>query len=134
MIVVDTSALVAILEQEESARGFAEAIAEADLCLISAATLVEAGIVMQARRGEQGRALLDDLLRDIQPEVVPVTAEHARLAQEAWARFGKGRHPAQLNFGDTFPYALAKASSAPLLFKGQDFARTDLALAPGWSA
>ena len=133
-MVIDTSALIAILEQEEGARAFAEAIAGADTRLVSAATVVEAGIVMLARRGELGGARLDDLLRDADVEVVPVTADHARIAQEAFARFGKGRHPAQLNFGDTFTYALALATGLPLLFKGGDFSHTDLqaAPAPGW--
>jgi ribonuclease VapC len=129
-MVIDTSALIAILEQEDGARGFAEAIAAAGTRLVSAATVVEAGIVMLARRGELGCARLDELLRDAQVEVIPVTADHARIAREAYARFGKGRHRAQLNFGDTFTYALARATGAPLLFKGEDFSCTDLELAP----
>ena len=128
MIVIDTSALIAILEQEDGAREFAASVAAAEARLVSAATVVEAGIVMLARRGELGCARLDELLRDAAVEVVPVTADHARLARDAFARYGKGRHRAQLNFGDTFTYALASASGAPLLFKGEDFSHTDLKL------
>ena len=131
MIVIDTSALVAILEQEDGAQGLSEAIAAANTRLVSAVTVVEAGIVMLARRGPLGAARLDELLDDAQVEVVAVTAHHARLAREAFARFGKGRHPAQLNFGDTFTYALANATGAPLLFKGEDFTHTDLK--PAWA-
>lgn len=128
-MVIDTSVLIAILEQEDGARGLAEAIAADNARLVSAAAVVEAGIVMLARRGELGCARLDDLLRDAQVEIVPVNADHARLAREAYARFGKGRHRARLNFGDTFTYALARATGAPLLFKGDDFSHTDLEFA-----
>lgn len=126
MIAIDTSVLIAILEQEEGAREFTSAIAAADVRLVSAVTVVEAGIVMLARKGMLGSALLDELLHDAQVEVVPVTSDHARIAREAFARYGKGRHRAQLNFGDTFSYALAKASGALLLFQGEDFSHTDL--------
>lgn len=128
-MVIDTSALVAILEQEEEAGALAGAIASDPVCLVSAASVVETGLVLFARHGEPGARKLDELLRESQIEVVRVTVEHARLAREAFALFGKGRHPAKLNFGDCFSYALAKASGHPLLFKGNDFSQTDLAAA-----
>jgi ribonuclease VapC len=129
-MVIDTSALVAILDNEADARRYAEAIAAAPVRLVSAATLLEASIVLVARHGEEALADLDQLLRDAEAEVVPVTEEHARLARRGFLQFGKGRHPARLNYGDCFAYALAKASSEPLLFKGNDFAHTDVEPAP----
>lgn len=129
-MVIDTSALVAILEQESDAEGFSNAIAAAETCLVSAATVVETGMVIFSRYGEPGGRLVDQLLRESAVEVVPVTEDHARLAREGFARYGKGRHRARLNFGDCFTYALAKASGHPVLFKGNDFSQTDVAIAP----
>ena len=126
MIVVDTSALVAILEEEDDAAAFAEAIAEADAPLISAATLVEAGLVIFNRHGKKGASLLDDVIRDGGFRIENVTAHHAQLAREAYALFGKGQKKAGLNYGDCFAYALAKATGLPLLFKGNDFSKTDI--------
>ena len=94
--------------------------------LLSAANLVEATLVVEARKGEGGRADLGLFLVEAGIEVQPVTAEQAAIACDAFRRFGKGRHPAGLNFGDVFAYALAKASGEPLLFKGGDFSGTDL--------
>lgn len=135
-MVIDTSALMAILAQEDDAQVYADAIAAAEVRLISAATAVEAGIVALSRYGEPGSQALDRLLREGHIEVVPVTEDHARLARDAFARFGKGRHPAALNFGDCFAHALACATGHPLLFKGNDFARADvqsaLPTAEGW--
>ncbi len=128
-MVIDTSALVAILEQEEDAEAFSDAIAAAGTCLVSAATVVETGMVIFSRHGELGARRVDELLRDSQVEIIPVTEAHARLARESFAQFGKGRHPARLNFGDLFSYALSKASGHPLLFKGNDFSQTDVAAA-----
>jgi ribonuclease VapC len=125
-MVIDTSALVAILDNDADARRYADAIAAAPVRLVSAATLLEASIVLVARHGEEALADLDQLLRDAEAEVVPVTEEHARLARQGFLQFGKGRHPARLNYGDCFAYALAKASSEPLLFKGNDFVHTDV--------
>lgn len=125
-MVIDTSALVAILEQEEDAEVYANAIAAAETRLVSAATVVEAGMVLFSRRGEPGAQKVDELLRASQVTVVPVTEDHARLAREGFARFGKGQHAARLNFGDCFSYALAKASGHSLLFKGNDFSQTDV--------
>ena len=126
MIVVDTSALIAILEGEQDADLYAHAIAEADPPLISAATLVEAGVVLIHRQGEMAARLLDEIIRDGSFKIESVTAYQAQLAREAYAVYGKGQHTAGLNFGDCFSYALAKATGLPLLFKGNDFGQTDI--------
>ena len=129
-MVIDTSALVAILEQEADADAYSDAIAAAETCLVSAATVVETGMVIFSRYGERGARMVDELLQVSLVAVVPVTEDHARLAREAFARFGKGRHPARLNFGDCFSYALAKATGHSLLFKGNDFSHTDVRVVP----
>jgi len=127
-IVVDTSALAAIVFGEPDAAMFVTALAaHAGDVSISAATLVDARIVVE---GRQGRAALDDLERALMKAAVkvePVDEGQAALASTAWKRFGKGRHAADLNFGDCFSYALSKSLGAPLLFKGQDFSQTDVA-------
>ncbi len=125
-VVLDTSAVVAILEGEADADRLITAMEGTDVRRISAASLVEAGIVLQARYGDHGERELDLFLQRVEVEVVPVTWEHAELARQAFRRFGKGRHPAALNFGDCFSYALSAALDAPLLFTGQDFPRTDV--------
>ena len=125
-MVVDTSALVAVLLAEPERDLFIELLAGADDPLISAATLVEASIVMLARSGEDGVADLDELLATAAVRPVAVDSTQARLARDAYARFGKGRAPAGLNFGDCFAYALAMATGRPLLFRGTDFATTDV--------
>jgi ribonuclease VapC len=125
-MVIDTSALVAILLNEPEAAVFAARIAEASHRLVSAASLLEASIVIETRFGEEGGRDLDLLLHRAGIEISPVTAEQVELARTAWRRFGKGRHRAALNFGDCFVYALAKTSGSPLLYKGDDFAHTDL--------
>ena len=126
-MVIDTSALVAILEDEPERRQFNECIEAEPTRLISAATVLEAGIVMEARRGEAAGLELDLLLKRARFEVVPVDAEQVETAREAFRRYGRGRHPAGLNFGDCFSYALAQVLGEPLLFKGEDFSRTDVA-------
>jgi ribonuclease VapC len=126
MIVVDSSALIAILENEQGAATYAGALAEADAALISAATLVETAIVMLNRHGERSARVLDELVQTAGLEVESVTVEQAHLAREAYAAFGKSRSSAGLNFGDCFSYALAKSTAVPLLFKGDDFSRTDI--------
>lgn len=125
-MVIDTSAIIAILAQEPDAQRIARALERDERRLISAATLTEAGIVATALFGEGGGADLDALLEEMAVEVIPFTDEHARIARGAWLRFGKGRHPARLNLGDCFSYALARASGHALLFKGDDFGQTDL--------
>jgi len=124
-MVVDTSAIVAILLQEDDAPHYADAIADADSAVLSAASYVELSIVALSR-GARGRVELDGALADAAIEIVPVTIDQARLAADAYARYGKRRHPAALNFGDCFAYALAKSRGEPLLFKGTDFTHTDV--------
>ena len=129
MIVVDTSALIAILDREPDAALYAEAIAEADSPLISAATLLELHIVMLNRRGGRAGQLVARLIQDAGFQIEHFTAQHLELAREAYARYGKGRNSAGLNYGDCFSYALAKATGLPLLFKGSDFSKTDVVAA-----
>lgn len=128
-MVVDTSALVAILFAESTAERLMEAILAAPRPIVSAASLVEVGIVAIARRGEASERELNSLLRQLRLQIIPVTADHAERALGAFRRFGKGRHPAGLNYGDCFSYALASITGEPLLFVGDDFARTDLQIA-----
>lgn len=125
-MVIDTSALVAILFDEPDRSGLTRAIEADPVRLVSAATVPEASMVVETRRGEPAARELDLLLHRAQARTVEVTARHAELARSVWRRYGKGRHPAGLNYGDCFPAALALATGEPLLFVGDDFARTDL--------
>lgn len=126
-MVIDTSALAAILLGEPEQDRFVQLLGGADDPLISAATLLEASIVMLAKTGEDGVGDLDDLLASAAVRRVAVDSSQAELARDAFRRFGKGRSPAGLNFGDCFSYALASAMGRSLLFKGGDFAQTDIA-------
>jgi ribonuclease VapC len=126
-MVVDTSALVAILREEPEGNAFEERIALAHDPLISAATLFECSMV-QAKFA-QGLEDLDDLLLSAGVRVAAVDVAQAHAARDAWLRYGKGRSPAGLNFGDCFSYALAKTAGRPLLYKGDDFAQTDVVAA-----
>lgn len=128
-MVIDTSALLAILQDEPERRAFNEAIEAADHRAISTATLVETSIVIEARYGAEGLRDLDQFLSRAQIEVVPFDVEQAHAARRAFSLYGKGRHAAGLNYGDCFPYALAKVLGAPLLYKGSDFAQTDVVCA-----
>jgi ribonuclease VapC len=128
-MVVDTSALIAILNSEPGSRRLQEAMLAVPRLTISAATLVEASIVADSKGQPDGMADLDSLLNELRIEAIPVTREHAELARNAYRRFGKGRHPAGLNFGDCFSYALSRALGEPLLFVGGDFSRTDVEVA-----
>jgi ribonuclease VapC len=125
-VVLDTSALLGVLFGEPERDELIALLSHAEDVLISAATLVEASIVMRARTGAAGVGDLDDLLRAIAARCVAVDQTQAHLARDAFARYGKGRAPAGLNFGDCFSYALAKATDRPLLYSGRDFARTDV--------
>jgi ribonuclease VapC len=125
-MVIDTSALIAVLGMEPEAERLAVAIESDPVKLVSAATLVEAGLVVEARYGPDGGRELDLLVAKASFQIEPLTLEHALVAREVWRRFGKGRHPAALNLGDCFSYALARTSGEPLLFKGTDFAQTDV--------
>jgi ribonuclease VapC len=123
-MVVDTSALVAILREEPEGHAFEKRLALANDPLVSAATLFECSMV-QARFAK-GLQNLDDLMISAGIRVAPVDVTQAHAARDAWLRYGKGRSPARLNFGDCFSYALAKTTDRPLLFKGEDFAQTDV--------
>ena len=125
-MIVDTSAVLAILFAEPDAGHYSRALAEADRCRISAANFLEAAIFVESRAGVEGAHQLDLLLERAPIELAAVTAEQAQAARRAWRRYGKGNHPAGLNFGDCFAYALAKMIREPLLYKGDDFALTDI--------
>ncbi len=128
-MIVDSSALLAILFDESDAKTYAKAIAESDSCSMSAATFVEVAIVVEAQTKDAGTRQFDALFRKTGIVIAPVTEEQAHAARQAYSDFGKGRHPAGLNFGDCFSYALAKTTGEPLLFKGEDFKKTDIASA-----
>jgi ribonuclease VapC len=126
-MVIDSSALLAILLCEPDADSFRTAFDHDDVRLLSAATLLEAATVIESRKGEDGSRDLDLLIARSKIAVVPVDEDQVNEARRAWRRFGRGRHPAGLNYGDLFSYALARTTGHPLLFKGDDFARTDVA-------
>ena len=129
-MIIDTSAIVAILRQEPEARRFADAIATAPVRRISATTYVEIGAVIDGGRDPVASRLVDEIIAIAGIVIEPVTAAQARIARDAYRDFGKGSgHAAGLNFGDCFAYALAKATGESLLFKGNDFARTDVTAA-----
>jgi ribonuclease VapC len=127
-MIIDTSAIVAILFNEDDAQIYAEAISRADSCRVSAATFVETAIVVESQTKNNGSRQLDAFIRRAGITIEPVTEEQAHIARQAFTDFGKGRHPAGLNYGDCFSYALSKATREPLLFKGKDFAKTDLSI------
>ena len=125
-MIIDTSAMVAILYREPEAEAFAQLIHAADACRISVASYVELSIVVDSQLGPEGMRQAEAFLRRAGITVEPVTVEQGELARQAFLDFGKGRHKAGLNFGDCFAYALAKATGEPLLFKGKDFSQTDI--------
>ena len=125
-MIIDTSAILAILLGEPDAAHYEEAIAAAWPRRMSAVALLEAAMVVESRGGAKAGHELDVLLEKAEVELVPVTSEHANAARRAWRNFGKGNHPAGLNFGDCFTYALADTMGEPLLFKGKDFVHTDI--------
>ncbi|MDJ0950697.1 MAG: type II toxin-antitoxin system VapC family toxin [Alphaproteobacteria bacterium] len=125
-MVIDTSAILAILADEPERRRFNEAIQTADTRSMSTASFVESSIVLEVRHGYEGLRDLDLFVAKAEIALVPVDIDQAHIARQAFRAFGKGRHPAGLNFGDCFAYALAKAAAEPLLFKGDDFAETDI--------
>ncbi len=126
-MIVDTSALIAILRDEPEAGACAKAIEAAPRCRISAANFVEAAIVIDGSRDPIASRRFDDLLSEADLVIEPVTEAQAKIAREAYRDFGRASgHPARLNFGDCFAYALARAMGEPLLFKGDDFAQTDI--------
>ena len=125
-MIVDSSALLAILLGESDAARFEQAIATSPECRMSVANALEAFIVVESRGGVAAGDEVDAFLETAGIELAPVTADHLLRARGAWRRFGKGNHPAALNFGDCFAYALAHETGEPLLYKGADFARTDI--------
>jgi ribonuclease VapC len=125
-VIIDSSAILTILFREAGFEAFEKAIADAATCSISAAGFVEVSIVVESRGGDQGLRQCDSLFRRAGISVEPVTEEQAFLARQGFSDYGKGRHPAGLNFGDCFSYALAKATGESLLFKGDDFGKTDV--------
>jgi len=128
VIAADTSALIAVVLGEPDAERFLAAL-EADAVTISSASLAEGMIVVEARQGPDASRDLDLLVAGVVDRITPVDEAHARAALGAWRRFGKGRHPAGLNFGDCFAYATASLADLALLFKGEDFSQTDLRVA-----
>jgi len=125
-MIVDTSAVLAVLFGEPDADRFEQAIAAAGGCRMSAANFVEAAVVVDLQTNAAGSRQFDAFVRRSGLAIEPVTEEQAHLARQAYFDYGKGRHPAALNFGDCFAYALAKATGEPLLFKGGDFSKTDI--------
>lgn len=130
-VVVDTSAVMAILLEEPGAQEVAQAMADAGRRVMSTATLVEVGIVVESRFGPAGRGIVDQFLRDAEVDVVELDRYGADRAVDGWRRFGKDRHRAGLNFGDCFAYGLAVGMGGPVLCTGKDFAATDVAVVPG---
>jgi len=125
-MVIDSSALIAVLLGEPDAEVFSEAIANASKRIVSAFSALETSIVIESKKGDPGGRELDLLLHKARIEIVPINEEQFELARRAWRDFGKGRHPAGLNIGDCCSYALSKYSGEPLLFKGEDFSKTDI--------
>lgn len=130
-MILDTSALSAIFFRESECERFLKLIHDAERCRMSAANFVELSMVIEAQQGLEAGRQLDMFFRRAEIVIEPVTVEHAYLARQAFLDFGKGRHPARLNFGDCFAYALAKSTGEPLLFKGMDFSKTDILSADG---
>lgn len=133
-MVLDTSAVLAILQNESERRQFNEAIDAAEARSLSTASFVECSMIVESRYGADGVRDLDLFIAKAQISLVPVDEEQANLARRAFRKYGKGRHPAALNFGDCFSYALSKALQEPLLFKGNDFSQTDVDCHPASSA
>jgi ribonuclease VapC len=125
-MILDTSAVLAVLRNEDDAANFAEKIRLADSCRISAPTFVELSMVLEATAGDTGIRACDAFFRGNEILIEPFTEDHALAARQAFSSYGKGRHPAGLNLGDCFSYALAKVSGEPLLFKGNDFRNADV--------
>ena len=125
-MIIDTSAVLAVVLGEPGFDVFAGAIAASEVRRISAASLLEGSIIAESRAGDRGLRQFDSFIRESELAVEPVTHEQALIAREGFSNYGKGRHPAGLNFGDCFAYALAKSIGEPLLFKGEDFRQTDV--------
>ena len=127
-MVIDSSVLIAVLLMEPDAEQFLNILADAEELYISAVSLLETAMVIEYKKGQSGADKLDELLVELVPNIVEFDQNQASLARNAWRAYGKGRHPAKLNFGDCCSYALAKQLNKPLLFKGNDFSQTDLSV------
>jgi ribonuclease VapC len=125
-MIVDSSAIVAIILREPGWEGLVEKVSAGSIGGVGAPTLAEAGVVLTAKLGQRATGLLSRFLQEAGLAVIPFTEDHWRVAVEAYARFGKGRHAANLNFGDCLTYSVARLSERPLLFVGGDFSKTDL--------
>jgi ribonuclease VapC len=125
-VIVDTSVIIAILKGEQDTAAIDAILSRSPGCRMSAVSYVEAGVVVDGSRNPVLSRRFDELLREVEITVEPVTVNQARIAREAYRDFGKGRHKAGLNLGDCFAYALAKETGEPLLFKGDDFCHTDV--------
>ena len=128
-MIVDTSAVITILFGESGSESYERAIAEAANCRMSVVSYLEAAMVLESRSGAAAGHELDAFVEEAEIDLAEVTFEQAQGARRAWRTFGKGNHPAGLNFGDCFAYALAEATGEPLLFRGDDFALTDIEVA-----
>jgi ribonuclease VapC len=129
-MVIDTSALLAIFLGEPERKAFLDSIFQAETRMISAANVLETGIVLEARRGESAGREFDLFVVRTNLQIISLDSEQVEIARSAWRKYGKGRHPAGLNLGDCFAYALAKFTGEPLLAKGDDFAATDVEICP----
>jgi ribonuclease VapC len=125
-VILDTSALIAVLYGEPEQADFVQLIHDAESCRVSVVSFVELSMVVESQLGPEAGRQVDTLFRRTGIVIEPVTVEHGHLARQAFLDYGKGRHKAGLNFGDCFSYALAKATGEPLLFKGRDFSKTDI--------
>ena len=128
-MILDTSAIIAVLQNEPESDGLISSMQNAEKLRISVASVVEAGIVMYARYGDAGELEIDQFIHRLNISIVPVTAEQVDLARSAYRKYGKGIHPAGLNYGDCFSYALAISLQEKLLFVGEDFSKTDVEMA-----
>jgi ribonuclease VapC len=128
-MVIDTSAIIAILRSEPEAAALERTVVANPIRLVPATCVLEARMALVSRRGEHALAEIDLWLARIEADIVPVDADLVNVATQAWLTYGKGRHPAALNFADCFSYALAKRADEPLLFIGKDFSQTDIAAA-----
>jgi ribonuclease VapC len=129
-MIIDTSAVAAILQNEPERRKFNEAIEAAEVRSMSTASFVEISIILESRFGADGVRDLDLFINKAQISLAPVDEDQAHLARDGFRKYGKGRHPAGLNYGDCFSYALARSQDEPLLFKGKDFSKTDVECHP----
>jgi ribonuclease VapC len=125
-VIVDSSAVLAIVLQEPDRERFVDAIVEADACRMSVSNWFEASMVVDRRGTTEAANRLDDFMQRARIQVIPVSVSQGEIARRAWRTYGRGIHPARLNYGDCFAYALAKETREPLLFKGNEFARTDI--------